>query len=179
MSFNIPASLNWLVRKRAEISHRLKTVKGDLRVLQLAQGKERQKLAELIFSLKDDIDAIDRTLSIHDIPIDGTKIKPRRKHATCRFKRRGQQTAGILRCLAERNGENVKTTEVVAYMIQLAGLQPESGLLRQFHINIRQRLKILANQGRIRRMHGPIKHHEGQWASLQSGEKEKPMFQAE
>src|SRR5947209_5098536 len=63
---NIPPSLNWLVQRRARIKGLIEAIEREL--------ARRTKMQDRLPDLKLDLEALDRTIRLHEIPIDPAMI---------------------------------------------------------------------------------------------------------
>ena len=151
---NIPSSLKWLVNRRARIKGLVDANEHELQRL----VKIQQRLPEL----KLDLEALDRLLRLHEIPIDGTTIPAIRPIADFRIRmkkwfRYGELTSFILVTLANCKEDSMTTKELSqAMLVKIGSKFPEEEIDRivakRVHELVHKRLKTLCKAGRIRRL---------------------------
>ncbi|WP_140411122.1 hypothetical protein [Chromobacterium violaceum] len=161
----IPASLNWLVNKRARLLGELLHLEGSLRtqIQQLEENvQQAQKALEyalqqqvelpslLLKSLEEtkvQLQAIDIALGMHEIPIDPAVIQPIRSSATRISHRYGELTRIIIERLHFATGEPLSSNDIATYVAAVFRLELNDKLKN----SVRYRLKNLCNSGRVRR----------------------------
>jgi len=162
MRTKIPSSLKWLVDRRART---LAKRTEQMRRAEMSTH-EASRLVEVAASLQADLDSIDRVLSLHEIAVDPSIIRPRRTPQGMLLPY-GKVTRAIYACLRAANGEWRSTTEVLAFVTQRQGLAITSESYAHARLVVRRRLKAMVAAGKIRRRHEGRTHLEGYWALLE------------
>ncbi|MBI3775439.1 MAG: hypothetical protein HY273_07785 [Gammaproteobacteria bacterium] len=166
MTYRIPPSLKWLVKKRAYLGGELQRAQAAYPDLLLAQEKARDQHAATIQALEHDVQAVDRILTLHEIAVNAERIQPVQPHINARTTTYGGMTRCILKYLAGLNGKSAPTREVAICVALSSGVEVDSSRFVELRLNVRHQLKHLANQNRIRRIHNARESGEGQWAAL-------------
>jgi len=160
MRTRIPPSLKWLVDRRARLSSELERDRREaeyaaLRVLAL---KAKVEL------LRQDLAAIDRALSMHEVRIHPETIAPLKTwHAERRFKH-NHLTRNIMAYLRIAKGHWSSTTELMAYVATQGGIEVTEESYPELRLATRKRLRNLRASGRVIRKHEAKTSKEGYWA---------------
>lgn len=167
MSTKIPSSLKWLIDKRARLDAEIRKTEASL--------SKAKGLIEELSSLKESLSAIDRTLSLHEIIVDVSFIKPIQSKYVRVNLPHGELTRSILLCLRLHKDERpVTMSEIVSFIASrhadLSAKQDERvNLSRSVHYL----LKNLARKGIIQRHHCPESNNEGVWSFASDNENEQ------
>lgn len=145
MQIKIPSSLKWLVNKRARTANELELHRRHLDVI----NAEILDLEPLIQSMQADLDAIDRTISMHEIQLNPEKIpnirsKPR--HTSFANKDITKLMFSYLRFQGELWSP---TSQIAAYVWRAAGFPGEYS--PEFRLAIRYRLRDQVRANKIER----------------------------
>jgi hypothetical protein len=145
MPIKIPSSLKWLANKRARTAHNLELHKQRLEII----NAEIVNLEPLIQSLQADLDAIDRTISLHEIQLNPKKIpniqsKPRQKGLA-----HGEITKHIFSYLKSQGEKWSTTNHIAAYVWRVVGFSGEYD--PEFRLAIRYRLRDQVRANKIER----------------------------
>lgn len=164
MSTRIPPSLSWLIDKRARLDAEIKKTEKSL--------IKAKGLIEELSNLKENLAAVDKTLSLHDIPIDINLIKPMRSQYIRIKLPHGELTRSILLCLRLNQGDHLVTTsEIAAFIVaRNADLAAQPEHRSQLSLSLHNRLKGLAREGVIQRHHPLFTNADGLWSLAPSGE---------
>jgi hypothetical protein len=146
MSNRIPVSLNWLVKKRAEVHGELIRLK-----------KERTEFVgwcdNRIYKLEADMKALDRTLRLHEIKISPDKIPYKQAQPVSKKLKYGQLTSLILDCIKESKEGAVNTKEIMYFIAAHTSDNFEQTVSsREFYQSVKNRLKNLCAQGVLERV---------------------------
>lgn len=143
MATNIPPSLNWLVKKRQRIH-------GELLSIQKTIDQLIYKKTVYAEQLKEDLKAIDHTITLHEIPVEPDKIHPvipYKKQTTLKY---GQMTRLIYKRLGEAGDEGCTAYQLADYIVINGELDPPS---REQYLklckNVRYRLKNMVREGKL------------------------------
>jgi hypothetical protein len=131
MTVRIPSSLKWLVNRHARLVTEIKRSERQLLLReelhqQLLWDNSRAVEASTINlqcrkahlnQLKADLNIIDSTLLIHDIPINPALIAPINTQTSARMFRYGNITSLIFSCLKYANCEYRSTSEITAFVV--------------------------------------------------------------
>ncbi|UBB24246.1 hypothetical protein LAG73_12785 [Pseudoxanthomonas japonensis] len=160
MRTKTPPSLKWLVDKRARLKAEIERDKAD------AQSARRraESLDGRWMQLRQDLDAIDRALSLHEICLDPESIRPVRAVDSVRLLPWAHMTRAILGCLRRAKGDWRSTTEIVIYVAQINGLELDASSAARVRLLVRKRLQGLHASGRVARRHGAKANLEGYWS---------------
>jgi hypothetical protein len=162
MRTSVPPSLKWLVERRARAAGEVKRQESRKNAL----ADEISTIENSLAIYRSDILALDRIIATHEIPIDPEKIPCiLANHKVLPFDY-GQATALISEFFRIRGSAWSSTTEVAAYLWTRAQLGEE--LVTEFRLAVRQRLRALAQQGRIERTQQAIVRKEACWRGMQS-----------
>ena len=168
MSTRIPPSLAWLIDKRARLD-------AELQKAQQAADNAKRLLADLE-ELKHNLDAIDRALGLHELQVDTSLIAPKGTHAIRTKLPYGALTSTLLQYLRRSKSKVVPTTELATLIAtqypEFAAQYPDE---QSFRLVVRRRLKNLAHEGIVERMHLEGKNTEGLWRLAEQGA-QPPLF---
>lgn len=155
MSTRIPSSLKWLIDKRARLG-------GELKKAEAAIALVQQLIVELS-TIQGDIEAIDRALKMHEIPVVPQNIKTITSCAKMNRLPSGELTRTLLLGLRLREGEPLSTDALTLFVAERFASQYESiEDLAQLRLSVRYRLKNLAAEKVISRSY-PRVGKVGQW----------------
>jgi hypothetical protein len=175
-----PSSLKWLLDKRSRLM-------GDLQKLKKSYPQTMQNLRERIQKaeqelmlakerydyqrsvtptqirmLKADLEAIDRSLSLHAIQINPELLEPLHNQEAIRITSHGAITRNIHKCLRIADGKPLLTTQIAIYVAKHCELALSEQQFPTFKESVRCRLKGLAYTGKITRLPTP-EGVEGRW----------------
>lgn len=177
-----PPSLNWLLDKRARIhgeiikfekSHSQAVVQAKQQVLAAENSLDqaRKKLSNIesigpriLESLHKDLQAIDKTMGLHDIQINPDVISPICTPDAEKLLPFGALTRSIFEGLKLADGKSMTTFEIVDFVIVRNGLKLSEEGKQAIYDKTRYRLKLLCNDKKIRRIHQVKGAIIGRWA---------------
>lgn len=158
MSSRIPSSLNWLIDKRARLD-------AEIRKTEISLAKAKGLIGELS-ALRSHLEAIDRTLELHEVKIDVNLIESVRSHYVRVKLPYGELTRSILMCLRLHEGERpVSTSEIVSFIAARHAdldVQPERRV--RLTLSVHNRMKSLVRNGVIKRHHPLKSNANGLWS---------------
>ena len=140
----LPRNLNALHRHRARIADEIAKTRGQIAVVK-AHIRELKKI-------KADLAAIDRTLALHDIPVDPEDIRPVQN----KYKRIDLPYGELSRCIYKELRQSSPASHTAIFEAVAARhphLVTDVISIRQLKRSIHDRLKALASQGRVKRHH--------------------------
>lgn len=165
MSYRIPIALGWLVRRRARLDGLIQSIESEIHRISKLQLK--------LNVLKEDLKALDRTIGLHEVPIDATLIPTVKAYDSARFTlrsvfKRGYLSRALQKKLRESQDEYVSTTELTQCVLDLLAAEHPNIPVEAFQYLrirglVRYRLKGLRNAGRIDCRAGSTGCHERWW----------------
>lgn len=180
-SVRTPSSLKWLIDKRARLLGELTKLEesqvkdaetAKKRVLRaessLAQARQELAYAEsavplIIAATRNDLQAVDNTLALHEIQINPAIILPIRTQDAERHSDHGAMTRAIFERLRLAGGQSVSTNEFTDYVALTIGFNLTEKNYHDFREKVRWRLKNLCAEGKIRRLHQVKGAIVGRW----------------
>ncbi|WP_225972446.1 hypothetical protein [Ephemeroptericola cinctiostellae] len=174
-TYRIPPSLSWLIRNRRVITGRIKLAADEKSKLEIHLQKanlfihQHELISQQIEVLKKDLAAIDRSISLHEIPIDLTQLGDLRPHKNPYLFKRGVLTQSIFSAFSFRSKVWLSTTEVAVYVKSITRININDENFINLRDVVRNRLIGLAYQGKIDRINSGKLHKEGFW-------RQKPSF---
>lgn len=177
-----PPSLKWLIDKRARLLGEInKLEKSHDKMLEdakkqiitaensLEHAKRKLAFAEsavpmMIESMRNDLQAVDNTLGLHEIQINPDIIPPIRTQDSERHSDHGAMTRAIFERLKLAGGQSVSTFEFTDYVAIAIGLDLTENNYQEFRKKLSWRLKNLCTEGKIRRLHQAKGAIVGRWA---------------
>lgn len=184
-----PPSLKWLIDKRARLhgellklekSHPKNVEDAKMRVLEAEKILElaKQKLlhiesagARMLNTLRWDIESVDNTLGFHEIQISPGIIPPIRTQDAERYANHGCMTRAIFERLKLAGGQPVNTLELTDFVAAKLGVELTENNYQDFRNKIRNRLKTLYREGKVRRLHQVKGAVVGRWTLTDDPEK--------
>lgn len=112
--------------------------------------------------LEADLEAIDRSLSLHSIQINPELLEPLHSQEAIRITSHGAITRNIHKCLRIANGKPLLTTQIAIYVAKHCEVNLSEQQFPAFKESVRCRLKGLAYKGKVTRLPTP-KGGEGKW----------------
>ena len=168
-TYRIPSSLKWLIKNHQTILGRLNQTQKELKEVEryLDHAKEiieqNAQLNMLIEVLQQDLQAIEHAISLHEIPIELSKLKAKNPHKNPFLLKRGEMTQCIYSILSKR-ASWVSTTEIVAHVTehiqQTQNVMPPSNRVRE---RVNTRLYNMYHLGKIDRIPSGVLASEGFW----------------
>lgn len=157
MSTRIPPSLKWLIDKRARISGEIEKTRKSL--------DRAHELINEMHDLEETLSAIDKTLSLHELQIDKTLIRPIKSHYVRLKIPYGGINHTILTCLKlYSDGPPVSKSAINNFVIaRYYDPNEKSVPFKQIARSIHQSLNRLHADGKIKRFHNPSLNDEGLW----------------
>ena len=155
MTIKIPPSINWLIKKYARKLDEMRHVES-----------ERECVLKKYLAIKADLEALEKVIGLHEIPITASDISALRRNRNVTQLKHGELTRLIFDCLkiAAITKREVTTTDVFKHIVRLKRLEFETSKDRNaYRQAVRKRLKDLALQGRIIRKPGPDVNSEAAW----------------
>lgn len=183
--YHTPPSLKWLINVRSRQHGNLLSLETKLKEQITACESEIEyaknvlcKAIEQLEAVKRDgeakiqvcrtaLQAIDTTISFHEIQIDPTWVKPVKSHTTGRQEPYGAMTRGIYKAFRVANGMALTTTQVTLSIIVSENMLVPEAAFQEFRSRVRQRLKHLCWEGKLRRLHEAKTQSEGRWMLLE------------
>jgi len=158
MSTRIPSSLKWLIDKRGRLDAEIKKTEASL-----SKAKE---LIEELSSLKENLAAVDLTLSLHNLDVDVNLIRPIRSQYVRINLPHGELARSILLCLRLHQDEGpVSTSELIAFISsRFADLSAKPEERSTLRLSVHNRLKNMCRAGILQRHHDPNSCNEGIWS---------------
>ncbi len=175
-----PSSLKWLLDKRSRLMGDLQKLKKSypqtMRTLRERISKAEQELMlakeqydyqrsvtpAQMRMLEADLEAIDRSLSLHAIQINPELLEPLHGQEAIRITSYGAVTRNIHKCLRIANGKPLLTTQIAIYVAKQCEVNLTERQFPEFKESVRCRLKGLAYKGKVTRLPTP-KGGEGKW----------------
>lgn len=155
MTTRIPPSLKWLVTKRARIAGQIQKAEKALWKIEVAQQE--------IEVLKADLLSIDRTILLHDIPIDPARIPSlETRNAPHKFKH-GGITKAIYKALRQAGNESLTTTQIRAAVALASTTELDYSELIELRYAVRKLLRRKFADGKVERLHPAKTCVEGRW----------------
>lgn len=164
MTFRIPPSLSWLAKKRARLKGDLDCAEKAGKSLLEKQDAARKLNAAQKAALERDLQAIDRTIAMHEIPIDPSRIAGVRAHRTERIAGHGAMTRAIFRYLGDLGGASACTRDIAVYVAISIKMDPDDERFPLLRYRVRHRLKTLVAERRVTRVQSAANRGEGRWA---------------
>ena len=157
MANRIPPSLKWLIDKRARLSAEIKKTQASIKVA-------REMIRELK-GIEQDLAAIDRAFTLHDIPVDIELIQPIRSHYFRIKVPHGELTRAILLCLKLADGAPVRASQIAEFVAsRFATLDSAPMNSVDLRRSVKYRLQNLQRDGAVMRHH-PLKScKDGLWS---------------
>lgn len=163
MSTNIPPSLAWLVRRRRAIAGLLDQATKRQAQLQAGYEADQEQLKLQICALQQDLAAVDQTIGLHEILIDTTQLGATRVQLAPRLTDYGAITRAVLTVLRKARPQTMTTDAIVSSVCVQCDLRPDTAEYADIRLRVRQRLKTLANEGKVSRLHAPYSNTGGLW----------------
>ncbi len=146
MTNRIPPSLKWLVDKRSR-AH------GELIKIEKERDVYLSWITRQLEKLKADLEAIDRTLSLHEIRVRPQFIPPCRSTINCEQLKHGELTKFILECIKKSKKRSATSKEILLYVSAKASLNLDKSITPQsMKDSVRFRIKNLCAKGRLERL---------------------------
>lgn len=188
-----PPSLKWLINRRARLA-------GELKKLQDTQAKELEaaennyweakkefeqaeknlSLLKLRYertykALKTDLEAIDNTLSQHEIQISPELITPIIPQKAERIVPYGKITSAIFNCLKCANGDSVSTTDIAISILESFDRKLAHKEFMKLRKSVAKRLKNLCSDGKVVKTNKSQNSVEGRWRLPVVGPLHEPL----
>ncbi|NQD37789.1 hypothetical protein HPT27_12200 [Permianibacter sp. IMCC34836] len=146
MRTRTPPTLFWLLDKRARLSGKIAYIEDKLQTFAV--------LAEKAQRLKKDLEVIDHTISLYEIPVDPTMVQPIKPILNSRLLAWGRMTRAIYMCLASDKEKAFKVLEIATFVIHNEGVEFSEVEFVEFRKAIRHRLRNLLRDGKVTRLNG-------------------------
>ncbi len=124
-----------------------------------------------IGTLERDLAAIDHTLGLHEIRIDPERIAPIKTQTRLDILKRGAITNSIFKYLSAIDADNATTREIAVFVAKENGIDPDCSVFAELRRRVRQRLKMLCIEKRLRRWHRLVGREEGRWSLVSRDER--------
>ena len=144
------------------LRERVQKAEQDLTLAKERYDYQRSVTPTQIRMLKADLEAIDRSLSLHAIQINPELLEPLHNQEAIRITSYGAVTRNIHKCLRIANGKPLLTTQIAIYVAKHCNLTLSEQQFPVFKESVRCRLKGLAYTGKITRLPTP-EGVEGKW----------------
>ena len=136
----IPSSLKWLIDKRGRVA-------GEIKKIEAALAK-CQSLATDLEKLKNLLDSVDQTLTLHEIRVDPDNIPTIRSKDVRINLPHGELTRSVLLCLKLNKPHPVSTVRIASFIADRhASLQEEQTDFSRLQDSIRYCLRALKRKG--------------------------------
>lgn len=174
-TYRIPPSLSWLIRNRRVLAGRIKLAieeKSKLEVhLQKAKTliHQHELISQQIVVLEEDLAAIDRSIGLHEVPIDLSQISDLRPHKNPYLFKRGVLTQSIFSAFSFHPKVWLSTTEVAVFVKSISHISFNDEDFLKLRDVVRNRLIGLAYHGKVDRINTGELNKEGLW-------RQKPSF---
>lgn len=193
---NTPASLNWLINKRARllgeinklqkslperlVEAQLDVVRAEIKLVQAKEHLAYEQTVEtrIIPALKADLQAIDTTIGMHEIQINPEIIPPIQSHKVKKVLPYGEITRCVFDSLKCAGGGPLSTLEIASFIASHHGLDLSGEKLSALGDSVRYRLKDLRAKGKVERLNetkGP--NQEGLWVLSRDITQPVPVWQ--
>lgn len=159
MSTRIPSSLKWLIDKRARLH-------GEIIKTQNSIARAHLLIDELN-NLNEALEAIDKTLELHEIKIDVTYIDPINTKYVRLDLPHGAITNAVLTCLRLNTDPNrpIAKSQIVEFLIaRHSELEAPTIPKAQVSASVKDALRRLYRNGLIKRHHKPTGNNGGSWS---------------
>lgn len=146
MTWRTPPSLKWLIVRHSR-------QQGVLHLQERQAGKLREQLHSVLQSIaetKANLEAIERTLALHEIPVNVVEIEATVPQLNPRLFAFGELTRRISKALRE-SGDWITTEEVIRNVTGLDKGSADPAEYRHVRSVLRDRLKKLAWSGKLER----------------------------
>jgi len=157
MTNRIPSSLNWLIDKRARLAGEIQRTKKTLLKVQHLVNKLKE--------LETALEAIDKSLGLHEIQIDIQNIKPIKSHRFRSKFQHGEINNLVLSYLISKSGEDpISKSDILEYInLKHLEIDPEPLSYIQLSHCVKRSLNRLLRLNCISRCHHPITNQIGHW----------------
>lgn len=168
-TYRIPPSLNWLIRNRRVIAGRLQIAAEEKSKIEdnLEQAKKLIQrydiISQQITVLEQDLAAIDRSLSLHEIQIDISQLECLRPHRNTYFFKRGVLVQSIFTALSNNPNTWLSTTEIAVLVKFITGTNIAADEFPRLRSVVRNRLNGLVYKGKIDNVNTGKLNKEGFW----------------
>lgn len=156
MTTRIPPSLSWLIKRRARLQGDIAKAEKELEEI-CAVKKKRLEV------LRADLNVIDATIRLHEIPIDPNCIKPIKGQTRGRVSAYGHLTSAVLAAVHLSHPVAISTTEVALFIGSELGITHDSDEFSPLRLSVGGRLKKMCEDGWVRRLHQARTNLEGRW----------------
>jgi hypothetical protein len=181
----IPSALKFLITRRAYLAgeqekvdrdfvKRLHEIDDNIKSTQLRlqlMRQERAGIARVAKAMRqvriDDLAAIDEVIRLHPLELDPSQIAAVRGHEVSSALPRGCMSRGIYQYLGMAAGGRRGVTETAVFLVAKYSLDLGTIAFREFRHRVRNRMKGMAYEGRIRRIPNPRANAES-WYELPS-----------
>ena len=123
---------------------------------------------EWINALNKDLEAIEHSIKLHEIPIDLSLLGEIRPHQNSSLFKRGVLTQSIYKALAMYPNKWISTTNVTALVMSLTDTEIDNREFLRLRETVKRRLKPLAYQGKVDRINTGLVNEEGLWRQTPS-----------
>ncbi len=176
-----PPSLKWLIDKYARLLgelakfdktllERITHAEHEVEKAERALVEARHRLAfeksletNVGLSLRSDLKATERMLSLHEIQINPELISQIRTQEADRTLPHGTITRSIYECLKCANGHPVTTTELTLFICLRYGIPQAGEEFDSLRYTVKSRAKNLCRLGRLERLHEAGGNLKGAW----------------
>ncbi len=149
-------NLNLLIRHRTRIAQEIAATREQIAAV-------RQQIRDLK-KIRADLAAIDRTLSLHDIPVDPDDIIPVHN----KYKRlnlpHGEMSLCIYAAIRASGGPTTRSSIFAYLTAKHPELVKDAPTAKDAKRSLHDRLKSLARQGRLIRHHKGLGSEDGIWS---------------
>jgi predicted DNA binding CopG/RHH family protein len=145
------------------LRERISKVEQELMLAKERYEYQRSVTPTQMRMLEADLEAIDRSLSLHAIQINPELLEPLHGQEAIRITSYGAVTRNIHKCLRIANGKPLLTTQIAIYVAKQCKVNLSEEQFPAFKESVRCRLKGLAYAQKITRLPTP-KGAEGRWA---------------
>lgn len=160
MRTKTPPSLKWLVDRRARLAYDLERDAKEVKTC----ATRAAGLAAKVEVMKQDLAAIDRALSMHEVRVHPESIALKNTWRSDRLFGHNHLTRNLLLYLRRSQGRWCSTSELMAFVAERGKVPVTPELYPTLRLSVRKRLQNLRVAGRVVRQHGAKTRQEGYWA---------------
>lgn len=168
-TYRIPPSLSWLIHNRrvvlgrkdiaSEAKNKLESKYKDAKNI----IQEYEVLSQQIAELEKDLEAIDRSIGLHEVPIDISQIAKLRPHKKPSLFKHGVLVQSIYMVLSKEPTKWLSTTEIAVTVKVITNFDDAGTEFVKLRHVVRNRLIGLAFEGKIDRVNTGQLNKEGFW----------------
>ncbi|NQD37657.1 hypothetical protein HPT27_11530 [Permianibacter sp. IMCC34836] len=166
MKIRTPTTLCWLLDKRARLAGKITYIEEKL--------QNFASLSEKVDRLRQDLLAIDHTISLYEIPVDPTQVPSIKPLPNARALPWGRMTRAIYRCLATDKTRAFSALEIATFVMRNEDVTFSAEGFIHFRMAIRRRLKSLLYAGKVTRLQTANGRRSAYWQFKDIDQCDKP-----